>query len=189
VQRREFIALLGGAATTWPRLAFAQQPSIVQKIGFLYPGPSAPAAARINAFSEGLRAAGFRVPEQVEVIPRFADGDPARIAPLAQELVERGVAVIAAVSTGAANAVRAATASIPIVALDLETDPVATGMIASLAHPGGNLTGFFFDFPEFRTKLLELLKEVVPLFPKSRSSGIQTVAPRNWSRLRRARQP
>ena len=162
MQRRNFIKLAGGAATAWPFLAHAQS-SAVHKVGFLYPGPSmAAAAARVDAFSEGLRAAGYRVPEQVEIISRFADGDPARLAPLARELIERNVSVVAAVSTGAANAVRAATTTIPIVALDLETDPVATGMIASLSHPGANLTGFFFDFPEFRTKLLELLKEVVP---------------------------
>jgi putative ABC transport system substrate-binding protein len=166
VQRRDFITLLGGAATAWPLAAHAQQASTVQKVGFLYPGPGKAATVRIDAFSEGLRTAGYRVPEQVEILSRFADGDPARLAPLARELIERNVGVIAAVSTGAANAVRAATSTIPIVALDLETDPVATGMIASLAHPGANLTGFFFDFPEFRTKLLELLKEVVPNLSK-----------------------
>jgi putative ABC transport system substrate-binding protein len=102
----------------------------------------------------------------VEFISRFADGNPTRLAPMANELIDRNVDVIAAVSTGAANAVRAATATTPIVALDLETDPVATGMIASLARPGGNITGVFFDFPEFRTKLLELLKEAVPSLSK-----------------------
>jgi len=162
VRRRDFIVLLGGAATVRPSVGFAQQASVVHKVGFLYPGPSTAAPARIDAFSEGLRAAGYRVPGQVEIISRFAENDPARLAPLARELIERNVVVIAAVSAGAANVVRAATTTIPIVALDLEIDPVATGMIASLAHPGANLTGFFFDFPEFRTKLLQLLKEVVP---------------------------
>ena len=162
MRRRRFITLLGGAVAAFPLSVRAEQASSVQKVGFLYPGPSTATPARLNAFSEGLRTAGFRVPDQVEIISLFADGDPARLAPLARELIERNVGVIAAVSTGAANAVRAATTTIPIVALDLETDPVSTGMIASLSHPGANLTGFFFDFPEFRTKLLELLKEVVP---------------------------
>ena len=106
------------------------------------------------------------MPEEVEFIPRFADGDPTRLAPLAIELIDQNVDVIVAVSTAAALAVRSATATTPIVAFDLETDPVATGMIASLARPGGNITGLFFDFPEFRTKLLELLKEVVPSLSK-----------------------
>jgi putative tryptophan/tyrosine transport system substrate-binding protein len=162
MKRREFIAIAGGAMMAWPCAARAQQGAPVQKVGFLYPGPSTPAASRIEAFLAGLRTAGYRAPEQVEIIARFADGDPTRLAALAAELIDRNVDVIAAVSTGAANAVRAATTTTPIVALDLETDPVSTGMIASLAHPGANLTGFFFDFPEFRTKLLELLKEVIP---------------------------
>jgi putative ABC transport system substrate-binding protein len=164
MKRREFITLMGCAAA-WPLTARAQQPKI-PKLGFLYPGPSTVATTRIDAFLGGLRAAGYRVPEEVEFISRFANGDPTRLAPMAIELVDQNVDVIAAVSTPVALAVRAATATIPIVAFDLETDPVATGMIASLARPGGNITGLFFDFPEFRTKLLELLKEVVPSLSK-----------------------
>jgi putative tryptophan/tyrosine transport system substrate-binding protein len=160
MRRRRFITLLGGAVAALPLSVRAQQASMVQKVGFLYPGLSTAAPARLQAFSEGLRTVGFRVPEQVEIIARFADGDPARLAPLARELIEQNVAVIAAVGAGPANVVRAATSSVPIVTMDLEIDPVATGLIASLAHPGANLTGFFFDFPEFRTKLLELLKEI-----------------------------
>jgi len=164
MKRRDFIAGLGGASVFLSRArpARAQQVSTLRKVGFLYPGPSSVAVARIDAFSQGLRTAGYQVPEQVEIISRFADGDPTRLASLAAELIGRNVDVIAAVSTAAANSVRAATSTIPIVGLDLETDPVATGMIASLAHPGANLTGFFFDFAEFRAKLLELLKEIVP---------------------------
>ena len=160
MRRREFIAVLGSIAA-WPAAARGQAAGL-QKVGFLYPGPRAAVGARIDAFLDGLRGGAHRVPEQVELISEFAEGDPARLSPLALSLIDRNVAVIAAVSTGAANAARAATSTIPIVALDLETDPVATGMIASLSHPGGNLTGLFFDFPQFRTKLLELLKEVMP---------------------------
>jgi ABC-type uncharacterized transport system substrate-binding protein len=166
MRRRRFILLLGGAIAAFPLFVRAQQASMVQKVGFLYPGPSTAAAARLQAFSEGLRTAGFRIPEQVEIVSRFADGDQARFAPLARELIEQNVAVIAAVGAGPAKVVRAATSSVPIVTMDLEIDPVATGLIASLAHPGANLTGFFFDFPEFRTKLLELLKESVPNLSK-----------------------
>jgi putative ABC transport system substrate-binding protein len=165
MKRREFLGVVCGSAVTWPLAALAQQAKI-PKVGFLYPGPSRAATARIDAFLGGLRAAGYRVPQEVEFISRFADGDPTRLAPMAIELIDQNVDVIAAVSTSAALAVRAATAATPIVALDLETDPVATGMIASLARPGGNITGFFFDFPEFRTKLLALLKEVLPSISK-----------------------
>src|SRR5436190_656910 len=124
MRRRKFITLVGGAAV-WPLIARAQQLKI-PKVGFLYPGPSTVATTRINAFLAGLRTAGYRVPEEVEFVPRFADGDPTRLAPMAIELIGQNVDVITAVSTPAALAVRAATATTPIVAFDLETDPVAT---------------------------------------------------------------
>src|SRR6476660_1147605 len=102
MKRREFISLLGGAAA-WPLAARAQQAKI-SKVGFLYPGPSTVATTRINAFLGGLRTAGYRVPEEVEFIPRFADGDPTRIGPMAIELIDQNVDVIVAVSTPAALA-------------------------------------------------------------------------------------
>ena len=111
MKRREFISLLGGAAA-WPLTARAQQPKI-PKVGFLYPGPSTVATTRIDAFLAGLRTAGYRVPEEVEFIPRFADGDPTRLGPMAIELIDQNVDVIAAVAAAAALAVRAATATLP----------------------------------------------------------------------------
>ena len=164
LKRRQFISLLGTAAA-WPLVARAQQPRI-PRVGFLYPGPTIAAAPRIGAFLEGLRAAGYNSPDQLELIPRVADGDLSQLAPMARELIDKNIDVLAAVATSAANVARATTTTVPIVAMDLETDAVATGMIASLAHPGGNLTGVFFDFPYFRTKLLELLKEVIPNLSK-----------------------
>src|SRR5262249_58845443 len=97
-----------------------------------------------------------------EIRPQVAAGAPARLSPLAAELIARKVDAIAAISTGAVQIVRAATAAIPIIAHDLETDPVATGLVASLARPGGNITGFFFDFPEVPTKRLQLLPHPSP---------------------------
>ena len=97
MRRRAFITLIGSAAA-WPLGARAQQPKI-PKLGFLYPGPSTVATTRIDAFLGGLRAAGYRVPEEVEFISRFANGDPTRLAPMAIELVDQNVDVIAAVST------------------------------------------------------------------------------------------
>jgi putative ABC transport system substrate-binding protein len=164
VKRREFITLLSTAAT-WPLAARAQQPRI-PKVGFLYPGPSTAAAPRIGAFLEGLRGAGYSSPDQLELIPRVADGDLTQLSPMARELIDRNIDVLVAIAASSANVARVATTTIPIVAMDLETDPVATGMVASLAHPGGNLTGVFFDFPFFRAKLLELLKEVLPNLSK-----------------------
>jgi putative ABC transport system substrate-binding protein len=162
MKRREFITLLGGAVAAWPLTAHAQQGSTVQKVGFLYPGPVTASSARIAAFLEGLRSDGFRVPDQIDFIARIADGDPARLPPLAAELIEQKPDVIVTVGSAAARIVHSATTTIPIVAHDLDTDPVISGLIASLAHPGGNVTGYFFGFPEFRMKWIEVLKETIP---------------------------
>jgi putative ABC transport system substrate-binding protein len=117
MRRREFIKVIVGATAAWPLAARGQQPKI-PKAGFLYPGPSKVATTRIDAFLGGLRTARYRVPEEVEFIPRFADGDQTRLAPLAIELIDQNVDVIVAVSTAAALAVRSATATTPIVAFD-----------------------------------------------------------------------
>jgi putative tryptophan/tyrosine transport system substrate-binding protein len=162
MQRREFITLLGGAAVTWPLAARAQQSGRIPKIGFLFAGTETVAPARINALVEGLQAAGYRVPDQLELITRVTGGDPSRMAAMAIELVERNVDVLVPISPAAVQAVRSLTSTIPIVAFDLETDPVGSGMVKSLARPGGNITGLFFDFPEFSKKWLELMKETLP---------------------------
>jgi len=162
MRRREFIKAIAGSAVAWPCMASAQQASRVQKVGFLYPGPVAASSARIAAFLDGLRSAGFQVPEQIDFVARIADGDPARLTPLAAELIEQKMDVIVTVGSAAARIVRSATTTLPIVAHDLDTDPVASGLIASLAQPAGNVTGFFFGFPQFRMKWVELLKETIP---------------------------
>ena len=162
MQRREFITLLGGAAAAWPLTVRAQQVPTIQKVGFLYPGPVTASSARIAAVIEGLRSAGFRVPEQIDLIARIADGDPARLVPLAAELIEQKPDVIVTVGSAAVRIVHSATTTIPIVAHDLDTDPVASGLIKSLGHPGGNITGYFFGFPQFRMKWVEVLKETIP---------------------------
>ena len=160
MRRREFITLLGAVAG-WPLAAQAQRSERAARIGFLYPGPLAVAPPRIEIVLAGLRSAG-RQGEQVELVPRVADSDPARLPRLAAELIEEKVDVVVAVSTAAVRAVQAASTTIPIVAHDLETDPVASGFIANYAQPGGRITGVFFDFPDFRAKWLELLREVIP---------------------------
>jgi hypothetical protein len=98
VKRRDFITLLGGAAAIWPLAAGAQQPPKTAKVGILYPGTTATLPSRIAALREGLRAAGYREPDNVELLPRAAEGDPNRIAPLAMELAERKVDVMVPVS-------------------------------------------------------------------------------------------
>jgi putative ABC transport system substrate-binding protein len=162
MERREFIVLLGGATAAWPLAARAERAGSVFKVGVLYPGPEAAAAKRGLLLLEGLRSEGFRAPDQVMLMSRATDGDPRRLAPLAAELIGSKVDIIIPVGSNAVRVTQPATASIPIIASDLESDPVESGWMASLAHPGGNVTGFFMDFPEFSTKWLELLKEAVP---------------------------
>jgi len=120
---------------------------------------------RIAAVREGLRDQSSRDDFNVEIVPAVAAEAPTRLAVLAQELTTNGVDVIIAVSPSAVRAAKDATGSISIVAVDLESDPVASGWIASLAHPGGNVTGLFLDFPDFSAKCLQLLTEAIPGVP------------------------
>jgi putative tryptophan/tyrosine transport system substrate-binding protein len=166
VKRREFITLLGCAVAVEPYAAGAQQVSKTAKVGLLYPGMAAALPSRVAGLRDGLQTAGYREPDNVEFLTRAADGDPTRIAPLAVELAERKVDVIVAISPAAVQAAQAASTTIPIVALDLESDPITSGLIKSFSRPGGQVTGVFFDFPEFGKKWLELLKEVMPRLAK-----------------------
>jgi putative tryptophan/tyrosine transport system substrate-binding protein len=164
VKRREFITLLGGAASLsfiGPRAACGQQPTKIPKIGVLYPGPQQAAVSRIEALLLGLRTAGYTAPSQVELLVRTAEGDPTRIGPLALEIVDRNVDVLFPIGQAAVQAVRTVTRT-PIVAHDLDSDPVGSGLVATLSRPGGNITGVFFAFPDFAAKWLEMLREIIP---------------------------
>lgn len=156
MERREFITLLGGAAA-WPLTARAQQPK-APKIGVLWPD-SAP-SPRIEEFREGLRHLGYVEGQNITIEYRYADGRRDQLPDLAAELVRLKVHVIVALSTLAAVPAKAATTTIPIVTVS--GDPIGTGLIASLARPGGNITGLTFFSPDLVGKRLELLKEVVP---------------------------
>jgi putative tryptophan/tyrosine transport system substrate-binding protein len=162
MKRREFITLLGGAVAAWPLAARAQQVPEVPRVGFVYPGSKAAAVTRIEAIMSGLRVSGYAAPAQVELVARTADGDPTRIAPLVEEILAKNVNVIIANGPPVLHVARSATRTVPIVAIDLETDPVAIGVAASLARPGGNITGVFLDFPDFTAKWIELLVESNP---------------------------
>ena len=154
------MTLLVGAAA-WPLQARAQSAKALQ-VGFLYPGPQAGISARLTPFTSGLQAGGLRVPDQVVIIPSATDGNAALLDTAAADLVARKVDAILVVAPAALRAARAATTSIPIVAIDLESDPTEAGFIASYARPGGNITGVFLDFAEFSKKWLEALKEAIP---------------------------
>ena len=162
MKRRDFLSFVAGVAATWPLAAQAQPGPRKLQVAFLYPGPKAAATSRIKAVITGLQSSGLRLQDQVTIVPGLTDGNSELLASMAAELVARPVDVILAIGPAAVGAARAATSTLPIVALDLESDPVASGFIASLARPGGNITGLFLDFPEFSKKWLELLKETVP---------------------------
>jgi putative ABC transport system substrate-binding protein len=159
IRRRELVLALGGAAVAWPLAAGAQQADRVPRIGVVYPGPQAGAPPRVQALLDGLRAGGYA---QVEIVLRVADGDPSRITPLVTEAIASKVDVLFPIGPAVVRAARSATQTLPIVTIDLESDPVDTGWAASLAHPGGNITGVFMAFPDFATKWLGLLKDTLP---------------------------
>ena len=115
--------------------------------------------ARVEAFITGLRGSGFASPAQVEMVIRTADGDPTRLAPMVAEVLANKVDLFVAVGFPLLRVARSVAGTVPIVAIDLEFDPLANGIAASLAHPGGNITGIFMDFPDFTAKWLELMLE------------------------------
>lgn len=161
MDRRLFLAALASTAAG-ASAAGAQTPARLPEIGLLYPGSQAAVVPRVAAFLEGLKAKGYVDGRNIALVVRVADAKPDQFGPIARELVGRGVRVLFAVGPAMIREAHAATKTIPIVAMDLETDPVKDGLVASIARPGGNVTGLFFDFPEFAAKWVELLLEVVP---------------------------
>jgi putative tryptophan/tyrosine transport system substrate-binding protein len=154
--------LLGvAAAAARPLAARAQQTGSAPKVGFIFAGPEAYAKTRSALVLDGLRSEGFREPNQVALVVCATGGDPARLVPLLAELVANKVDILLPM-TAATVAVHSAAPNIPIVTFELELDPIESGMVTSLAHPGGNVTGIFLDLPEFSTTWLEILKQALP---------------------------
>jgi putative tryptophan/tyrosine transport system substrate-binding protein len=163
MKRREFITLLGSAAAAWPLAARAQQAERVRRVVFLHglAENDQEALARGAAFREGLETLGWMENRNIKIEHRFSGGDIARIQTLAAELVGSAPDVIAATGTPVIAALKQATRTIPIV-FSVVNDPAGQGFVASLARPGGNITGFtFVDFPMIG-KWLEMLKEMAP---------------------------
>jgi putative ABC transport system substrate-binding protein len=154
MKRREFITLLGGAVA-WPFAAGAQQPPKISRVGIIDDSPN------WNAFRQGLRDLGYLEGQNIAFEYRYADGLLDRLAEVAAEFVRRPVDVIAVYGTPPARAVKQATTTIPTVMIGIG-DPVGAGLVASLARPGGNITGNTILGPDVASKRLQLLKEGVP---------------------------
>jgi len=162
MKRRQFISLLGGAAAAWPLAARAQQPTGQPLVGLLSPLSAAAWVHILAAFRRGMRDLGYVEGANVAFAIRYADGQVARLPALANELVALKPAVIAVGSPAAVLETHKATRTIPIVGVTSD-DPTAVGLAASLARPGGNVTGFWAEGDEALIgKQLDLLKHAVP---------------------------
>lgn len=157
------MGLIGGAAATWPLGAHAQQPARwVYRVGYLASASREQTLRNVRAFEAGLRSLGYRVGENVVIEYRFADGDIGRLAALATEVAGLGVDVIVSGTNATTVAAMKATRTIPIVMAN-SAEPVSAGLVASLARPGGNITGFSSEpGDEINGKRLEFLKDTLP---------------------------
>jgi putative ABC transport system substrate-binding protein len=160
VRRREFIKGVAGSAVAWPLAARAQSPA-KPVIGFLGMASPTTFAARLEGFRLGLRDFGYVEGANITVLYRFAEGHYERLPELAADLVRSKVDLIVTHGTPGSLAAKRATTTIPIVITSVG-DPVATGIVVSIARPGGNITGQTFFNPELRAKRIEVLKEVMP---------------------------
>jgi ABC-type uncharacterized transport system substrate-binding protein len=161
MKRRELITLLGGAAAAWPVAARAQQPRKAPTVGLLGATTPATAGQWIAAFAQHLHELGWTEGRTVAIEYRFAEGRNERMAEIVAEFVRARADVIVAQGTQAALTAKNATAAIPIVFV-LPGDPVGSGLVASLARPGGNVTGLSSQTADLSGKRLDLMREIVP---------------------------
>jgi putative ABC transport system substrate-binding protein len=161
MQRREFIRLIGGAAAAWPLTARAQKSPIL--IGFMAAGAanSANSAAQLDDISQGLLENGLRPGRDYLLEARFAAGDYRRFPDMARELAEAGVRIILVATIASARAAQNVTPPVPVVMLAIN-DPVGSGLVASLARPGGVTTGMATLNQDLTPKMLEIQREIIP---------------------------
>ena len=168
MDRRGFI--VGAAAVLVAPLAAAQQPNQVPRIGLLSGSSPSSVASRIEAFRQGLHELGYVEGQNIVIEYGYADGKPDRLPALAADLVRLKVNLIVTGGPAPTRAAKAATSTIPIV-MALDPDPVGNGFVASLARPGGNITGLSIVAPELSGKRLELLKEILPKLARVAAVG------------------
>jgi putative tryptophan/tyrosine transport system substrate-binding protein len=161
MRRREFLLVAGGAATSWPLLARAQQPAKLPTIGYLGPNTPSVDTYRLPPFVQRLRELGWIEGRTINIEYQWAQGSRELADKIAAEFVRRKVDIIVTAATPPTTAAKQVTSMIPIVFAAVG-DPVGTGLVASLARPGGNLTGLSLQQPDAAGKRLELLREAIP---------------------------
>ena len=161
MDRRTFVGSVAGGFVLWPLAATAQRPGKMPVVGIINTGVG-PRSLTVDTVRQGLHDLGYIDGQTIVLEVRFAGGKPEAFPALAADLVQRRVDVLLVSGPAAVRAARDATSTIPIVALDLESDPVGAGFARSFARPGGNMTGCFLDQPGLTGKWLELIREAVP---------------------------
>jgi putative ABC transport system substrate-binding protein len=164
IDRRAFVASIGAALTGWPERLLAQ--ATKGKIGYLHPITISPSHVTFSMLRKEWQRLGYV--EGETLLARSGEQDMKRLPALVRDLIGNGVGVLVVVGADAVRVAAEITKTTPIVAIDMETDPVQTGLIASYAKPGGNVTGLFLDLPSLATKWIGLMREVVP--------GLQRIA-------------
>ena len=182
IRRREFIVALGGIAAAWPLASHAQQSERMRRIGalMLYPEDDPQGQLRATAFQQGLQQLGWIVGRNVQIDFQWGFGDADWLRSAAAQLLRQAPDVILANGTPAARTMQHASRTVPVIFI-AGSDPVLDGLVPSLAHPGGNLTGFYVFEPSLGAKLLELLKEVAPRVTRVAILSNPDADPASWS--------
>ena len=181
IRRREFIVALGGIAAARPFASHAQQPERMRRIGvlMLYPENDPQGQLRATAFRQGLQQLGWIVGRNVQIDYQWGFGDTDWLRSAAAQLLRQAPDVILANGTPAARTMQRASRTVPVIFI-LASDPVLDGLVPSLAHPGGNLTGFYVFEPSLGAKLLELLKEIAPRVTRIAILSNPDADPASW---------